>query len=133
MIQIMDPDMVEKGCNFTDVCNAPLCPLDAESIVSGIWFPDEEICRSRIGSNLMWVKTQKKIQKKAVNDDKYFTASMMDRNIVVKRGILGLDPNKATPEDEIAWIEKHPGKKALTEEEKNVLREHFKKHVRPGE
>ena len=33
-----------NGCPSFERCSAPLCPLDAESVAHGIWYPDEAVC-----------------------------------------------------------------------------------------
>lgn len=114
-------------CSFLNKCNAPICPLDENSIMDGLWYPDEEICKKRF--NLVWIKNQKKVKKKAKNKEKYFTVSMLNRNIIIKTGILGLDYN-ASYEDECKWIDKHPEKRILTEEEKNIIRKRFNGNIK---
>ena len=52
--------MTAPSCGLYETCIAPLCPLDQDSL-NGIWYPDEEICRSRTHGNLPWIRTQRKI------------------------------------------------------------------------
>jgi hypothetical protein len=51
-----------KVCNYFDTCDAPLCPLDEKSLRSGIWYPDESICKKKNPPE--WVKRQKRYLKK---------------------------------------------------------------------
>ena len=46
--------MTDERCRLFEDCLAPLCPLDRSSL-KGIWYSDEEICRSRTNGNLPWV------------------------------------------------------------------------------
>ena len=50
--------MLKDECKKYDSCNAPLCPYDSESIESGCWYPDEEICTKK---KFDWIKMQNKI------------------------------------------------------------------------
>ncbi len=44
----MEEIIKAEKCRHFEECNAPICPIDEESIKSAIWYPDEEICRSNI-------------------------------------------------------------------------------------
>ncbi len=57
--------MTQDDCRLYETCSAPLCPLDRASLQNGIWYPDEEICRSRTFGNLTWIRQQGKIAKSA--------------------------------------------------------------------
>ena len=48
------------GCTLFENCHAPLCPLDPASL-KGVWYADEEICRSRAYANLPWIRGQRKM------------------------------------------------------------------------
>jgi len=85
--------MSREDCKFFDSCSAPLCPLDEKSLERGIWYPDEEVCRHREFRALQWVKTQKKIAGRG-DPSTYFVLEMLDRNIIVRDNIKGLDPSK---------------------------------------
>lgn len=75
--------------------------------------PDEEICPSRThGAGLKWIENQRKIKKRAKREDLYFTVKMLDRDIIVKTGIEGLDPNEEEAPQLRRWMEKHPEKSA---------------------
>lgn len=103
--------MTAQECNGWDSCNAPLCPLDPQTLECGCWYPDEDICPSRThGRNLKWIGNQKKIKKKAKREDLYFIVSMIDRDIIVRTGIEGLDPNEEEAPQLSRWMEKHSEK-----------------------
>jgi len=70
--------------NF-DSCNAPLCPLDEEGLKKAVWYPDEEICRRR-GLNYPWLKTQKKIAKRAKHSDRYLPSKCSPASAGYARG-----------------------------------------------
>jgi hypothetical protein len=86
--------MRKENCKRSNVCNAPLCPLDKESLKNGIWYPNEEICKLRKFSNEKFIKNQKKIIKKIKSDNTYFTYNMLNQNIKISDDIQGLDPDK---------------------------------------
>ena len=119
--------MATKKCAFFDECEAPICPI-GEDTFEGIWYPDEEICRKQI--RLAWLKRQKKIKKKAKNKgESYFTLEMLKRNCVIGSGIEGLNPDKEEAPQLEKWLENHPEKRKLSNDEKAVLRERFKRTV----
>ena len=103
-------------CTLYETCNTPLCPLDGSSL-NGIWYPDEEICRSRVHGNLPWLKAQRKIAKSANQTSGYFTLAMLNRNCIVRRGITGLDPNEPEEPQLKRWLDDHPVKREMSEDE----------------
>ncbi len=104
------------ACTLYETCNTPLCPLDGSSL-NGIWYPDEEICRSRTQGNLPWMKAQKKIAGNSAGAGRYFTLSMLNRNCIVRRGIAGLDPNEPEEPQLKKWLDEHPVKREMSEDE----------------
>jgi len=118
--------MNRSECTQYDKCSAPLCPLDKQTLMYGIWYPDEEICRKH---HHRWVKTQKKIAKRARNKDHYYVLQMLKQDCVIGRAIDGLDPNYDESSQLGKWLKNHPPKKQLTEEEKGVLAERMR-HLR---
>jgi|GEM_PF-4329846 len=72
-------------CPKYRVCNAPLCPLDRESLQKGVWYPDEAICSNERFKNLRWIKIQREIKKKAVHPDRCFTYAMLIKMKIVKK------------------------------------------------
>ena len=111
-------------CRHFDYCNAALCPLN-EKYIKATWYPDEEICRLKSVPN--WVKIQKKIAKKTKDKNTYYTYEMLNRNCKVGTGMTGLNPDKPEELQLIAWLEKHPQKKAISEKQKKLLVEARKK------
>lgn len=120
-IKQLKPDQ----CRHFDSCSAPLCPLDLEHLKTGIWYPDEEICRLKKITE--WIKLQKKIAKKAKDTVTYYTYEMLSRNCKVGTGMMGLNPDKPKESQLEDWLKKHPSKKALSEKQKKVLIETLKK------
>lgn len=128
--------MKATDCKSFIKCSAPICPLDQDSLENCIWYPDEDIC-TRVPSPL-WIKQQKKIKKKCQNPDTYFNYIMLNRNLVVKTGIEGLNPDIEESPQLKKWIENHRGQRKLTQEEKenrrrlfviNVLKKNKKKEI----
>jgi hypothetical protein len=112
-------------CRHFNSCSASLCLLDPEHLKIGIWYPDEEICRLKSVPN--WVKIQKKIAKKTKDKNTYYNYEMLNRNCKVGTGMTGLNPDKPKELQLIAWLNKHPQKKAITEKQKKILVEARKK------
>ena len=120
-----------EACPLYDRCNAPLCPMDP-SIGLRIWYSDEDVCTRTMYKDNQAVITQKKIAKKGAEG--YFTYGMLNRDIIVKKGIQGVDPEMPTPaerrgqslidgiyqEREEAWKKAHP---ELTKKQKAKMRE----------
>ena len=98
-----------KKCQFFDSCNAPLCPLDEQSVKRGCWFPGEEICRQL--HHPAWVTRQYKVARKLPHDMESgcFTVRMLQRNCRINTGTRGVDPDKGPAhEQEDAWLKEHP-------------------------
>lgn len=100
---------MKSECKYYDKCDAPICPMD-ENKERMYWYPDEEICRNRNFSKELYIQNQKKIAKRAKDTDKLFTFKMLNRNIIIKTGIEGIDPDKSIERQEREWIKKHPEK-----------------------
>lgn len=115
-----------QNCKFYALCEVPFCPLDPASF-KGIWYPGEEICRSRIHGNLLWIQTQRKLVK--VGTEGYFTMEMLGRDCILKSGIQGLDPDKEERLQLQAWKKGHPRKREVTDEERATIKERLKKHA----
>jgi len=112
-------------CSLYETCNTPLCPLDGSSL-NGIWYPDEEICRSRIHGNLSWMKAQRKLSRVAAGG--YFTVEMLKRLIVIRKGITGLDPNVPEEPQLRTWFQKRAEKQDAPSEAKVARTRHLKKY-----
>ena len=106
--------MSAHKCKYFNRCSAPLCPLDGGSLGGGIWYPDEEICHLKEFQGLRWVQNQKRLQKMArkglVSVEGYFTAEMLDNEIIFRKGMRGLDPDRPLDEEREQlerWLEKY--------------------------
>jgi hypothetical protein len=108
------------GCTLFESCLAPLCPLDRSSL-KGIWYPDEEVCRSRTYASLPWIRGQRKIGR--VGARGYFTLEMLQRNCIVKKGIAGLDSDAEEEPQLRRWLADHPERRGMSEEKKAALRQ----------
>jgi len=84
---------------------------------------DEEICTRHKNQ---FIKTQKKIKKKARDVDRYFTFEMLKRDCVVKGGIFGLDPDKDEEPQFKKWLKLHPPKRQISDEERKIKSVRFK-------
>jgi hypothetical protein len=107
-------------CLFFESCHAPLCPLDQISL-KGVWYADEEICRSRSYTALSWIRSQRKIGR--VKARGYFTLEMLRRNCIVKTGIAGLDADAEEGPQLRRWLADHPERSGMSEEKKAALRQ----------
>jgi len=116
----------QQACKFYTLCEAPFCPL-ATSSFKGIWYPGEDICRSRMYGNLSWIQAQRKLVKAAA--DGYFTMEMLNRDCILKTGIRGLDPDREEKPQLQEWMRKHPRKRQVTNEERAEIKERLKKHI----
>jgi len=113
------------ACTLYETCNTPLCPLDGSSL-NGIWYPDEEICRSRTQGNLPWMKAQRKLSRVAAGG--YFTVEMLNRLVVIRKGIAGLDPNLPEEPQLRSWFQKRTEKQDGATEAKAERTRHLKKY-----
>jgi hypothetical protein len=89
MLKIVNP---AEACPAWERCNAPLCPLDDQSMRHGVWYSDEEVCSRRGARIVPWVKIQYKVQKKAKRSDFYFTVNDFLTMKSVRKP-LGHDPD----------------------------------------
>ncbi len=115
-------------CAHFEHCNAPLCPQNAESLEHAAWFPDEEICK--LSNAPAWVRRQRRIARVA-NPEGLFTVAMLAADCILRRGIQGLDPDRAAASrqnDEAKWLADHP---ALTASQREKMRERAAKNPVP--
>lgn len=115
-----------EECPSYSVCGAPICPLDPEKDI-GIWFPDDEICRTNHSPE--WVNIQKKIKKKSLNTDTFYNLKMLMLNCIIGKRFYGINPDKDYSIQISKWFMDHRPKRVLTEEEKEILRKSFKKKI----
>ena len=100
--------MTPQDCKYFNTCSAPICPLYSNP--NPIWYPDEEICRAKAHhNNAIWVQSQKKITKKARRTDLYFSYNMLNKDVIIRAGIEGVDPDANNPDAEVKkWLRNHP-------------------------
>jgi sensor histidine kinase regulating citrate/malate metabolism len=63
----------------------------------------------------MFIQKQRLVAKRAGDETKYFTFEMLNRNIVVREGIIGIDPDQeidSANRAERKWITEHPERKS---------------------
>jgi len=75
-------------------CNAPVCPLDKQSLKNSIWYSGEPVC-GKHGLDLKWLQIQRRIAKKAKDNTRYFTYQDFQKSKVVNP--RGHDPNTIYP------------------------------------
>ena len=84
--------MNKDQCHLFETCEAPLCPLQANTVENGVWYADEEICRTRKHHSLQWIKKQKRIVRLGLTSDiGYFTVEMLNAIQRVTRNTKGAD------------------------------------------
>jgi hypothetical protein len=118
--------MTNEECPFFFSCDAPLCPFYN---FNGIWYADETICKNPKYSKLDVIKNQKKISRinKRHEVQGFFTYNMLNRLIIVRKGISGLNEDqdlKDIVKSENAWVQKHKG---MSNELRVRMSEHMKK------
>jgi hypothetical protein len=101
--------MTDERCRLFEDCLAPLCPLDPISL-KGVWYSDEEICRSRSHGNLSWIRAQRKIAR--VKAEGYFTLEMLRDIRTARKGMAGLDPNEDEQAQLCRWFGRHEKKRS---------------------
>ena len=112
--------MNDRYCSLFEPCKspeAPLCPLDPETIKNGIWYPDEPICKGEEFQQVPWIKKQKQIAAlKFKADNGFYTVKMLNAIHVITANIRGADPDEPDPES--AWFKdretKHAARKPTT-------------------
>lgn len=112
--------MNDRFCSLFEPCKspeAPLCPLDPDTIKNGIWYPDEPICKGEKFQQIGWIKKQKQIAALKLKADRgFFTVRMLNAVHMVTISIKGADPDE--PQSEQIWFnerdEKHAANKQQT-------------------
>jgi hypothetical protein len=79
-----------QECPSYEKCEAPICPLDDSSKDIALWYPDEEICGSMQFRKEKWRIAQRKIAKRAIDRDTYFTKPMLEVATKVTPHIKGV-------------------------------------------
>ncbi len=118
------------SCTLFEDCLAPLCPLDQSSL-KGIWYPDEEICRSRSQGGRPWIRAQRRLAKVAGSGAGYFTLEMLSRLVVIRKGITGLDPDLPEEAQLRAWFQKRPERGESSEKSPAARARHLRKFSFP--
>ncbi len=88
-----------EQCPQYDKCKSPICPLDPSSTANSLWYPGEQICVMRGAP--AWVKTQRKVAKKATDASRFFKAGDLLSMRKVRK------PEGHRP-DEMAWDKVRP-------------------------
>ena len=105
--------MSEHLCNLFEECKtleAPLCPVQENTLINGVWYADEPICRAKRYQHIQWIKMQKQIAAlKLTAEDGFFTVRMLTALKVLPRSINGADPDD--PDSEAKWIQEHSQKR----------------------
>lgn len=117
------------SCPQYQKCNAPLCPEINNP--DGIWYPDEPICRSHKFSALNWIRKQRKIAKKAIYRDFYFTKADLEAIIRVTIKTKGQNPDSDKGSDTFKIPLKHPLKPHLSGYPKTQLAQDNPKLLNP--
>jgi hypothetical protein len=98
---------VKEKCKYCNECNAPICPLDAESLNNSLWYSDEDICKVKKFNTLFWVSRQKKIKFLSITPDTYFTTEMLSRKFRMGKKLKGLDPDGDAKTELEKWLNDH--------------------------
>lgn len=116
--------MKERLCNLFDECGspeAPLCPLQPNTVKNGIWYPDEPICQAEIFQDLPWIKKQRQIAElRLTQKDGFFTARMLKEIHMVTRNLKGADPDDIKAE--VKWLKELYEKRASASEKRQKRR-----------
>lgn len=109
--------MNEEQCSLFEGCDAPLCPLQENTLESGLWYADEGICRARKFQSLPWIKKQKRIAKLGLTpDDGFFTVRMLTAIQVVTKNLRGADPDDF--QSEAKWLKQRAEKRATVSQKR---------------
>jgi len=115
----MDMSKTREQCRYFESCSAPLCPLDKDGLMSGVWFPDEEICI--VNEPPYWVERQVKLSKRTKDMGTQYTFNMVKWKCMIKKNINGIDPEDSMPKlrkSEKMWLKDHKLKKPLSIKER---------------
>lgn len=105
--------MNEQLCNLFEECktlNAPLCPIQENTLKNGVWYADEPICKAKRYQDIPWIKKQKQIAALGLSaEDGFFTVRMLNFLRVLPKNIKGADPDD--PDSELKWIQERSHKR----------------------
>lgn len=119
-----------ESCPFYERCESQICPMDP-SKAERTWYTDEGPCLNPDYRNEQSIINQKKLTKKQASG--YFTFEMLNRDIIIRKGIQGIDPDVPESVDrrgqsavdsyyrekELSWLSDHP---QLTEEQREKMK-----------
>ena len=117
--------MKERLCNLFEACQspeAPLCPVQENTVKRGIWYPDEPICQAEQFQEVSWIKKQQQIAAlKLTTEDGFFTVRMLEAIRVVSSNLRGADPDD--PRAESKWLKQRSEKRAAASEKRRLKRQ----------
>jgi hypothetical protein len=87
-------------------CDASLCPLDP-GLQESTWYPGESICNRSRYIDLQFIRIQKKIKKKTRYTEYFYTYAMLNKNMVIRGGIKGIDPDRDSAPQIESFQKKH--------------------------
>ncbi|MFO8009832.1 MAG: hypothetical protein R6U89_03360 [Dehalococcoidia bacterium] len=115
-------------CRYYNDCDAPLCPQDI-NLEQCLWFPREQVCRLRNAPD--WVKKQRKISRiKNIDEEAYFTVTMLQKIGEITSDIRGADPESVDGERE--WLSRWPRRKRKKKSDTPVDTENEGERKQPG-
>lgn len=99
-------EMKERMCNLLEPCDtpeAPLCPIQVNTIKHGIWYPGEPVCKSKRFSHLSWLQKQRKIARLRLTEEAgFFTVKILEEIHTITKNVKGADPDE--PDAEQKWL-----------------------------
>ena len=79
-----------------DNCQAPLCPIGCHDMA--VWYPEDDICHSKVIVKPGWVSAQRKIQRlhrqELIDSGECFTRPLLERLKRIGKGLHGMKPEK---------------------------------------
>ena len=110
-------DKTTNECRLVETCEAPLCPLQENAMIYGVWYADEKICRARKFQSLAWVKRQKRIARLGLTaDDGFFSVKMLESLNRTTKSLRGADPDDFN--SEAKWLKQRAGKRATVSQKR---------------
>jgi len=104
-------------CPKFEDCEAPLCPLQENTLEGALWYADEEICRARKFQSLLWIQKQKRIAKLGLSvDDGFFSLKMVNSIRAITKNLKGADPNNFNSEEK--WLKQRLEKRAMVSQKR---------------
>jgi len=107
-------------CKYYDKCNAPICPLDRDSIENGIWYSQEPICKNPEFSDNIVIRNMKTISKIDKSGETWYNYEMLNNELNFNGAIKGFSPDSIDKESIQKWIRKYTIKKTISKVEYNT-------------